>query len=248
VSTDTAGGCATFRDRDGCGIGRRLKTGEVPRTNASGAACFIPHPSCCGWRCLSSQDGGGEEGDDQEDREGFQECHGDVVERVVVVAREVFGLARGLFDLLLARARRLRVLHHLGGVLLGKVGHELVVDDFPRRNVKAVGEKGDQDSHGESSGERQLSAGDVVAIRADAEEDEQSGQHDGGVAENESLVAADFVQERNRGQHGHGGDQSGDHSEGQHGFLHRKFNSFVEFVLHDRIVEAQWQVCRHTFG
>ena len=113
---------------------------------------------------------------DQEHGKRFQERHGDVVERVVVVvAREVCGLARGLVDLLLARTRRFRVLHHLGGVLLGKVRHESVVDDFPRRNVEAVGENGDQDSHGETSGERQLSAGDVVAVGADAEEDEQSG-------------------------------------------------------------------------
>src|SRR4029077_20599655 len=69
-------------------------------------------------------------------------------------------------------------------------------------------------------GERQLSAGDVVAIRADAEEDEQSGQHNRGVADDQCLVAADFVHEGKRGQHGYGGDKSGDHSEDQHGPFH----------------------------
>ena len=141
----------------------------------------------------------------------------------MVVAREVCGLARGLVDLLLARARRLGMFHHLGGILLGKIGHELEIDDLPRRDVEAVGENGDQDPHGECSAERQLPVGDIVAVGADAEEDEQPGQHYGGIAKNESLVATEFVQKRNRGEHGHGRDHSGDHSEDQNGLSH--FNS-----------------------
>jgi hypothetical protein len=58
-----------------------------------------------------------------------------------------------------------------------------------------------------------LAIADIVAIRADAEENQQKREHNGGVADVLALVKADLVQERNGEDHHQRGKSAGNESE-----------------------------------
>ena len=76
-----------------------------------------------------------------------------------------FCLALGLVQLLSGGPRRLGAVHHVGGIFLGKVGHEFAVDDFLGADVARAGDERNQDADGEPAAECQAPTRDILAIR-----------------------------------------------------------------------------------
>jgi hypothetical protein len=62
-------------------------------------------------------------------------------------------------------------------------------------DVEHARDQRDQDTHGEGASERDRAAG-LLAVRPDAEEDQQGRQHDRGVTDDQAMIEPDPVHER----------------------------------------------------
>ena len=144
---------------------------------------------------FAAKDGCGNQGDEQVDREGFDEGVEGVDERVLVgdlglADGGYFGLDRGGgawggLDLL-----------DLGSeVAVHEAMHEIEVEDLPSEDIDGAGDESDADADRESSAESDVAVGDIVAVGADAEEDEQCREDDRSVANEEGSVAVGGVAE-----------------------------------------------------
>ena len=104
----------------------------------------------------------------------------------------------------------------LGGpVVVHHVGHEVEVDDLPGEDVDAARNEGDAEADEEGSAKGDGAVGEVVAVGADAEVDEQRDEDDGGVADDEALVAVlEGVEEGEGRDHEDRGEDAGDKAEG----------------------------------
>jgi len=108
----------------------------------------------------------------------------------------------------------------VGGILVGEIGQESEIDNFPGGYVAGAGYQGDEDADGESAAEGEAAAGNIFAIRADAEEDQERREDDAGVAEDFAFVPADPVDEWDGDEHHDGGYGAGDEAESEDGFFH----------------------------
>lgn len=88
----------------------------------------------------------------------------------MVVPLELQGFAHRLIELLLTGAGGFGVLDHSGGVLLGTVRGELVIDELPGRHERSSEMRVMSHSHHESSGESQGGSEDLFVVGADSEE------------------------------------------------------------------------------
>jgi hypothetical protein len=169
---------------------------------------------------LPAEDGGGDDGDSEVDGEGFDEGVECVDEGVLV---ELLGVADGGdfgLDGFGGAGGGLSLLDELGEVAVHDAMHEVEVDDLPRDDVDGAGDEGDADADGEAPAEGDGPAGEVIAVGADAEEDEERDEDDGGIAEHQPPVAMfEVFEEGKRGDHQDRGENAGDEAEGEDGFL-----------------------------
>jgi hypothetical protein len=63
---------------------------------------------------------------------------------------------------------------------------ELEVNDLPGNHVAGGSDEGDQRTNGQRPAKADRSTGDIVAIRADAEESQQEGEDHGRVADDQA--------------------------------------------------------------
>ena len=111
---------------------------------------------------FSSENHGGNQGHQEPDGERLDECEAHVDERIGVELLERFCLAGGLVDLRLRSSGLLHLLHLFVEDLVGDPRRELVVHDFPGRDVAGGGDERDQDPHREPAAERDLPVADVL--------------------------------------------------------------------------------------
>jgi hypothetical protein len=169
---------------------------------------------------LLAEDGGGDQGDEEADGEGFYEGVEGVDEGVLVeLLRVADGGDFGLNGFGGAGCG-LNLLDLVSEVAVHEAVEEVEVDDLPRDDVKDAGDKGNADADGEGAAEGDDAAGEVVPVGADAEEDEEPGEDDGGVADDQAFLAVvDVVKEGDGGAHHDGGKNTGDEAEGEDGLL-----------------------------
>ena len=163
---------------------------------------------------LFAEDGGGDQGDDEADGEGFYEGVEGVDEGVLV---ELLGATDG-GDLGLdgfgGAGCGLNLLDLVSEVAVHEAVEEVEVDDLPGDDVEDAGDEGDADADSEGAAEGDDAVGEVVAVGADAEEDKEEGEDDGGVAKVIAFVAVvEVAEEGDGGAHHDGGENAGDEAE-----------------------------------
>ena len=169
---------------------------------------------------LFAQDGGGDQGDDEADGEGFYEGVEGVDEGVLVeLLRVADGGDFGL-DGFGGAGAGLNLLDLVSEVAVHEAVEEVEVDDLPGDNVEEAGDEGDANADGEGAAEGDGAVGEVVPVGADAEEDKEEGEDDGRVADDQGFLAVVHVAEEAHGaEHQNGGDNAGDEAEGEDGLL-----------------------------
>lgn len=169
---------------------------------------------------LFAEDGGGDQGDEEADGEGFYEGVEGVDEGVLIeLLRVADGGDFGL-DGFGGAGCGLNLLDLVSEVAVHEAVEEVEVDDLPRDDVKNAGDKGDANADGEGAAEGDGAVGEVVTVGADAEEDKEEGEDDGGVAKVIAFVAVVEVAEEGDGAaHHDGGKNAGDEAEGEDGLL-----------------------------
>ena len=169
---------------------------------------------------LLAEDGGGDQGDDEADGEGFYEGVESVDERVLIeLLRVADGGDFGL-DGFGGAGGGLNLLDLVSEVAVHEAVEEVEVDDLPRDDVEDAGDEGDANADGEGATEGDGTVGEVVPVGADAEEDKEEGEDDGGVAEVIAFVAVvDVAEEGDGAAHHDGGENAGDEAEGEDGLL-----------------------------
>ena len=97
---------------------------------------------------------------------------------------------------------------------------EVEVDDLPGDDVEDAGDEGDANADGEGAAEGDGAVGEIVLVGADAEEDKEEGEDDGGVAKVIAFVAVvEVAEEGDGGAHHDRGKNAGDEAEGEDGLL-----------------------------
>ena len=169
---------------------------------------------------LPAEGGGGDQGDEEADGEGFDEGVEGVDQGVLVEELRVTDSGDlGLDGFGGARAG-LGLLDELGEVAVHEAVEEVEVNNLPGDDVEDAGDEGDADADGEATSEGDGAVGEVVPVGADAEVDKQEGKHDGGVADDHGLLAVVEVAEKAEGAaHHDGGKNAGDEAEGEDGLL-----------------------------
>ena len=169
---------------------------------------------------LLAEDGGGDQGDEEADGEGFYEGVEGVDERVLVeLLRMADGGDFGL-DGFGGAGCGLNLLDLVSEVAVHEAVEKVEVDDLPRDDIEDAGDEGDADADGEGAAEGDGAAGEIVPVGADAEEDKEEGEDDGGVAKVIAFVAVVEVAEEGDGAAHHGGGENpGDEAEGEDGLL-----------------------------
>jgi hypothetical protein len=169
---------------------------------------------------LLAEDGGGDQRDDEADGEGFYEGVEGVDEGVLIeLLRVADGGDFGL-DGFGGAGCGLNLLDLVSEVAVHEAVEEVEVDDLPRDDVEDAGDEGDANADGEGAAEGDGAVGEIVPVGADAEEDKEEGEDDGGVAKVIAFVAVVEVAEEGDGAaHHDGGQNAGDEAEGEDGLL-----------------------------
>ena len=98
-----------------------------------------------------------------------------------------------LVQLLLAGPGRFRALQQVGGIFVCKIGHELVIDDFPGPYVTRAGDQSNQDADGKPTAEGDPASANVFSIGTHSEEHHERREHDPGVAEDLPFLPANLI-------------------------------------------------------
>jgi hypothetical protein len=169
---------------------------------------------------LPAQDGCGDQCDKEADWEGFYEGVEGVDERVLVeLLRVTDGGDFGL-DGFGSAGCGLNLLDLVSEVAVHEAVEKVEVDDLPRDDVEDAGDEGDANADSEAAAEGDGATGEVVPIGADAEVDKEEGKHDGGVADDQRLLAVVEVAEvAKAAEHHDGGENAGDEAEDKDGLL-----------------------------
>jgi hypothetical protein len=169
---------------------------------------------------LVAEGGGGGQGDEEADGEGFYEGvegvdQGVLIELLRVADGGDFGL-----DGFGGAGCGLNRLDLVSEVAVHEAVEEVEVDDLPRDDVEDAGDEGDANADGEGAAEGDGAVGEIVPVGADAEEDKEEGEDDGGVAEVVAFVAVvEIAEEGDGAAHHDGGKNAGDEAEGEDGLL-----------------------------
>jgi hypothetical protein len=89
----------------------------------------------------------------------------------------------------------LNLLDLVSEVAVHEAVEEVEVDNLPRYDIEDAGDEGDANADGEGATEGDGAVGEVVPVGADAEEDKEEGEDDGGVAKVITFVAVVEVAE-----------------------------------------------------
>ncbi len=181
---------------------------------------MVPGLGCDGNGSLFTEDGGGDEGDDEADGQRLDEGVGHVDEGVLVELLGVLNLGDFCGGGGGVKSGGLDMMDLGGEVAIHEVGHEVEVEDLPGGDIADGGDEGDEEAAGEGAAEGDLAGEGVVAIAADAEVDEQERGHHDGVAEEHAVAGADVFGEEQRGVHEDRDDDAADEAEGEDGFAH----------------------------
>jgi hypothetical protein len=169
---------------------------------------------------LLAEDGGGDQGDEDADGEGFYEGVEGVDEGVLIELLRVADGGNFRLDGFGGAGCGLHLLDLVSEVAVHEAVHEVEVEDLPRDDVEDAGDEGDADADGEGAAEGDGAVGEVVPVGADAEVDKEEGEHDGRVADDQGFLAVVEVAEEAKGAaHHDGGENAGDEAEGEDGLL-----------------------------
>ena len=169
---------------------------------------------------LLAEDGGGDQGDDEADGEGFYEGVEGVDDGVLIELLRVADGGDFSLDGFGGAGCGLNLLDLVSEVAVHEAVEEVEVDDLPSDDVEDAGDEGDANADGEGAAEGDGAVSEIVPVGADAEEDKEEGEDDGGVAEVVAFVAVVEVAEEGDGAaHHDGGKNAGDEAEGEDGLL-----------------------------
>ena len=109
----------------------------------------------CGLRLrFSPQDRGGNQRDDEPDREGFDEGDGGIEERIFVHLFVFFQLLELSLDGGRTGSRGLQLFDHIGAVFIHEIVQDGEVESLPRHDIEDARNQGDRDADGKAFGER----------------------------------------------------------------------------------------------
>ena len=169
---------------------------------------------------LLTQDGGGDQGDEQADGEGFYEGVERVDEGVLIQPLRVADGGDFSLDRFRGAGCGLNLLDLVSEVAVHEAVEEVEVDDLPRDDVEDAGDQRDADADGEGAAEGDGAVGEIVPVGTDAEEDKEKGEDDCGVAKVIAFVAVVEVAEEGDGSaHQDGGENARDKAESEDGLL-----------------------------